>query len=144
MPTAIRRALQARDTGCRFPGCSHDRFVHAHHIQHWAEGGHTSLTNLVTLCSFHHRLVHEGGFSCTHALNGDLVFTTPDGRSILQAPPTPTGNAQAVTEDNTHLGRDISAKTGDTQWEGRRIDYDHVMFTFFANNPRAQAAATTA
>ena len=61
--TAIRRALWARDKGCNFPGCSHTRFVDAHHIKHWAEGGETRVENLVLLCSFHHKLVHVGGYS---------------------------------------------------------------------------------
>ncbi len=59
----LRRALQSRDGDCRFPGCTHERFLHGHHIQHWARGGATELDNLVQLCSYHHRLVHEGGFS---------------------------------------------------------------------------------
>ena len=42
VPPAIRRALQRRDGGCRFPGCSCSRFVDAHHIRHWADGGQTS------------------------------------------------------------------------------------------------------
>ncbi|MCP4766517.1 MAG: DUF222 domain-containing protein, partial [Gammaproteobacteria bacterium] len=50
VPPALRRALQARDAGCRFPGCSHRRFVDAHHIEHWADGGETSIDNLVLLC----------------------------------------------------------------------------------------------
>jgi len=49
--TAIRRALWARDKGCNFPGCSHTRFVDAHHIKHWADGGETSVENMVLLCS---------------------------------------------------------------------------------------------
>jgi len=40
---ALRRALQALNGGCRFPGCSHRRFVDAHHIRHWADGGGTSI-----------------------------------------------------------------------------------------------------
>ena len=51
---------QGRDGGCRFPGCTHDRWLHAHHIRHWANGGATDSENLVTLCGFHHRLVHDG------------------------------------------------------------------------------------
>jgi len=62
---AMQRALRSRDHGCRFPGCTHHRFVDAHHIRHWADGGETSLDNLVLLCRHHHRLVHEGGFGVT-------------------------------------------------------------------------------
>ena len=51
VPPAIRRALRVRDNGCRFPGCDRSRFVYAHHIRHWADGGETALDNLVTLCS---------------------------------------------------------------------------------------------
>jgi hypothetical protein len=62
VPPSLRRALQRRDRGCRFPGCSCTRFVDAHHIHHWADGGETHINNLVLLCRHHHRLVHEGGF----------------------------------------------------------------------------------
>ncbi len=60
---ALSRALRTRDGGCRFPGCGHKRFVDGHHIRHWADGGHTRLSNLVLLCRFHHRQVHEGGIT---------------------------------------------------------------------------------
>ena len=80
--TAIRRALWARDKGCGFPGCSHDRFVDAHHIQHWADGGETSVENLVLLCSTHHKLVHEGGYSIQRDQAGDLFFRRPDGKAV--------------------------------------------------------------
>ena len=63
IPPAIRRALLLRDRGCRFPGCCEFRFVDGHHIQHWCDGGETSLINLVLLCRHHHRLLHQGVFS---------------------------------------------------------------------------------
>ena len=47
IPPAIRRALMLRDGGCRFPGCCKTRFVDAHHIHHWCDGGETSLDNLI-------------------------------------------------------------------------------------------------
>ncbi len=74
IPPSIRRALRLRDDGCRFPGCTRKQFVDAHHIEHWSDGGETSLDNLVQLCRHHHRLVHEGGFSCERAASGEIVF----------------------------------------------------------------------
>lgn len=61
VPPALRRALEVRDRGCRFPGCGL-RFTDAHHVEHWAHGGETKLENLILLCRFHHRLVHEEGW----------------------------------------------------------------------------------
>ncbi len=89
VPPAIQRALRSRDFGCRFPGCTHDRFVDAHHIQHWANGGETSLENLVLLCRRHHCLVHEGGFGVERIADGALRFTRPDGRVITEHPRLP-------------------------------------------------------
>ncbi|MBV8944232.1 MAG: DUF222 domain-containing protein, partial [Solirubrobacterales bacterium] len=85
IPPALRRALRSRDHGCRFPGCTHERFLHAHHIRHWAKGGTTSLENLVQLCSYHHRLVHEGGFRVESAGRGAVRFRRPDGRVVAPA-----------------------------------------------------------
>ena len=49
IPPAIRRFLRHRDQGCRFPGCIQHRYVDAHHIKHWVEGGETSDDNLMLL-----------------------------------------------------------------------------------------------
>ena len=87
----MQRALRSRDGGCRFPGCTCRRFVDAHHIRHWANGGETSLDNLVLLCRRHHRLVHEGGFDVERTADGTLRFTRPDGRVIDEHPRLPTG-----------------------------------------------------
>ena len=62
IPSAIRRALRARDGSCRYPGCSQSRYVDGHHIVHWVDGGETKLNNLVLICGRHHRLVHEFGY----------------------------------------------------------------------------------
>lgn len=75
IPPHIRRALEERDRGCRFPGCA-SRFTEAHHVRHWADGGETSLSNLLLLCRRHHRAVHEGRVRvCTDRAGLALFFT---------------------------------------------------------------------
>jgi hypothetical protein len=74
IPPPMRRALRNRDRGCRFPGCTNTRFVDGHHMKHWADGGETSLDNLVLLCRHHHHLVHEGGFVCEKLAGGEISF----------------------------------------------------------------------
>ncbi|MFO0747737.1 MAG: DUF222 domain-containing protein [Myxococcota bacterium] len=81
VPPAIRRALHVRDRTCRFPGCTNHRWLDAHHIEHWAEGGVTSRDNLLLLCTAHHQLVHEGGFR-VEGTGADVVFLRPDGAPI--------------------------------------------------------------
>ena len=80
--TALRRALYARDRGCTFPGCHRKRYVDGHHLRHWVEGGETSTHNMTLLCTYHHRLLHEGGFSVAREAGGELRFVTADGRTI--------------------------------------------------------------
>ena len=79
---SLKRSLLARDRHCRFPGCTHDRWIDAHHVKHWADGGETSPANLILLCSAHHRLVHEEGFKIEKDFQGEWIFQRPDGRAI--------------------------------------------------------------
>src|SRR5881409_3169473 len=88
IPPALRRALEHRDQGCRFPGC-HSRFVQGHHIRHWAQGGPTTLSNLALLCRWHHRAVHEGGYQVELEADGTLRFWRPDGRLLPEVPMAP-------------------------------------------------------
>ena len=87
VPAAMRRAIVRRDKGCRFPGCTHKRFVDAHHVKHWAHGGETRLENLILLCRRHHRLVHEGQAQvrAEHPARGAVRFHfyTPEGCRIF-------------------------------------------------------------
>ncbi len=84
--SALRRALRVRDDDrCTFPSCTH-RVVDAHHIQHWANGGPTVLSNIVSVCRRHHTLLHEGGFRVELTPAGARFFR-PDGRPVLAAPP---------------------------------------------------------
>jgi hypothetical protein len=82
VPTALKRALLARDRGCTFPGCPRTHYLDAHHIEHWSKGGETSERNLTLLCTQHHRLLHEGRFSIGRDIDGELYFARHDGRVI--------------------------------------------------------------
>jgi hypothetical protein len=90
VPPSLRRALQARDRGCRFPGCPHRRFTDAHHVVHWTKGGETGLDNLALLCRAHHRLVHEGGYEVHLERDGSISFVRPDGSVVDAHPPAGT------------------------------------------------------
>jgi len=79
---ALKRALLARDKCCQYPGCSHSKWLDAHHLRHWADGGETSLENTLLLCSKHHRLLHEGGFSIKRNYRGERYFETSSGRVV--------------------------------------------------------------
>ena len=83
---SLKRALLARDKQCRYPGCSHKKWLDAHHVMHWIEGGETSLANTLLLCSKHHRLLHEGGYGIEKDYKGNWYFRTNTGRTIPQAP----------------------------------------------------------
>ena len=124
-PRQIGRALKRRDGGCRFLGCSCTRFVDAHHIQHWADGGETSMNNLVLLCRKHHRLVHEEGFGLNRGADGAFNFTLPDGTLI---PPGPDqrfrGNFVAQKVKNSEMGEEITSDTPIPNWCEATMDND--------------------
>ena len=123
IPPAIRRALKRRDGGCRFPGCSCTRFVDAHHIHHWADGGETSMENLVLLCRRHHRLVHEEGFGVQAERSGVINFTLPDGKIIPPGPDTRfRGNVVALRYRNKEIGLNITPETLIPKWCGEKMD----------------------
>ncbi len=129
IPPALRRALQARDGGCRFPGCDRTRFTEGHHVRHWADGGETKLANLVTLCGFHHRLVHEGGFGLALTDDGMFVFTRPDGTRIPDsgARPHRCFRGNNLESLNRSAGIAIDARTSRCRWLGERLDYSLVI-----------------
>ena len=114
IPPSIRRALAARDTSCRFPGCT-SRRCDAHHVDHWADGGGTSLDNLVLLCRRHHRAIHEGGFRVTRGGDGALTFLRPDGAPLQAAPAAPIGLPLGLCA--------LTPATGTLpRWDGTRFD----------------------
>jgi hypothetical protein len=83
IPAAIQRAVRARDNDCcTFPGCKNRRFLQCHHVEHWSNGGETSLSNLMLLCTRHHALTHEGGFRIEKDFQDKWYFVRPDGIAV--------------------------------------------------------------
>jgi hypothetical protein len=87
-PKWMQTALLHRDGGCRFPGCGANR-VKFHHIVLWQHGGKTIMSNLICLCPFHHRGVHEGGFRVKLFADGRALFTDRAGMPIPDSAPPP-------------------------------------------------------
>ncbi len=137
IPPALRRALQHRDRGCRFPGCG-VRFGQGHHLHHWAQGGPTTLSNLALLCRRHHRAVHEEGYQVARGPDGALRFSRPDGRPLPEVPLAAVVHGDAVTALRAHhdtLGLRLHARTAIPGWLGERLN---VAWAIDVLHPRAQ------
>jgi hypothetical protein len=112
IPPALRRALEVRDGGCRYPGCG-SRFTDAHHIEHWADGGETRLENLVLLCRRHHRAVHEGRVRVCRGADDAVAFFGPDGRVLYDAPRRAAGSSpRSGAWGGAAVGPEGSGSTG--------------------------------
>ncbi|MCW8985950.1 MAG: HNH endonuclease [Thermoanaerobaculales bacterium] len=121
---ALRRALEARDRGCRFPGCG-VRFTEAHHVKHWADGGETSLRNMVLLCRTHHRAVHEGGVTVCIDANHQVVFFTPRGKALFGAPPARLRPPASKPAAGTHLaGAPRWKRDSDIPWATEALAWE--------------------
>jgi hypothetical protein len=99
VPAGLRRALQARDGGCRFPGCDRPApWCDAHHLIHWADGGPTSLDNLILTCRHHHTLLHHGWQPHGHPAD-TIRLRRPDGTTldITSTPPQPPTHPRAMS-----------------------------------------------
>jgi hypothetical protein len=125
VPASITRALNIRDKTCRVPGCCESRYVDAHHIEHWADGGETSLDNLVSLCRVHHRQLHQGHFTINvekTTTGQQLVFTTRSGRKLPTSffPQFPDVSAEMPADALSHA---VDAKTCIPHWHGEDCDY---------------------
>ena len=135
IPPSMRRALRARDKGCRFPGCTNSRFVDGHHIQHWSDGGETSLDNLVLLCRHHHHLVHEGGFACGKDKNGTITFRDQREQPLDQSPGLSGVAANEDIQewiDREFFEANIDSETCAARWHaGERMDWQSAVSALF-------------
>jgi hypothetical protein len=106
------------------------RVGQGHHIRHWAQGGPTKLTNLLILCRFHHRAVHEEGFQVEGEPDGELRFRWPDGRSMPDVPPPfeVTSDPLGVLGAWRQTARlDLHAHTATPGWLGERLDVGYAI-----------------
>jgi hypothetical protein len=136
IPPALRRALQHRDRTCRFPGC-HVRVGQGHHVRHWAQGGPTTLANLLLLCRRHHRAVHEEGYQVAPGPDGELRFRRPDGRPLPEVPPptaVPADPVETLRTGHNTQGLQVNGRTACPLWLGEPLD---VGWAISVLHPRA-------
>ena len=124
IPPAIRRALDARDPTCVWPGC-HSKFVQGHHLEFWAEGGETKLPNLCNLCSYHHHLVHDGDYRVEMLADGKFRFTHSRGWVIPEVPSPPKPPDKPLTDI------ELEGWEGQPKWGYDPIDLPLVINTMW-------------
>jgi hypothetical protein len=112
-PAWMLRQVRHRDRECRFPGCGARRFTEAHHLRWWRHGGRTDLDNLALICSFHHRLVHEHGWSVKRDAAGELAWRRPDG-TRYRAGPSP-GASLNLADTISIRGATVSLRAGQSR-----------------------------
>ncbi len=131
IPPALRRALEVRDRGCRFPGCGL-RFTDAHHVKHWADGGETRLGNTLLVCRHHHRLLHEGGWRVMWWGPGRAVFVDPRGGEHYdggwEPPAAGSASVEELVEENRRLGVEPDWRTAGARWKRVEDVPDRVWF----------------
>ena len=125
----LRRLLNARDKGCRFPGCCNTRFIDAHHVEHWANGGETKPSNLVSLCRFHHHAVHEDGICIQKLDDGALRFVKKNGTAVDSIVP---GFTQPPGD-----WRQLPAGTSTYRYRGDRMDLGMAIDVLLQQSRRA-------
>jgi hypothetical protein len=134
----LRLALQSRDEGCRFPGCSVPApRTDGHHVRHWIDGRRTDLTNLVSLCRFHHARHHEGKFQVRGDPAGGFTFTAADGKPLVPVLARPAvGGLPALDGDEPTAAR---AQDG-----GASFDYEYAVSALADASVYARTASAPA
>ncbi len=147
VPSPVRRALNLRDQGCRFPSCTTEsRYAEAHHIEHWCNGGETSLENLILICHHHQALLHEGKYRVFVDDDQQLVFVNLLNETIEAALypqfPDQENDAQmplVIEGENRALGLAIDAGTCGTQGLGERMYYIEEVCVLQESDPSFSA-----
>jgi hypothetical protein len=118
--------------------------VDGHHIHHWAEGGETKLSNLVSLCRTHHRAVHEGGITIQRLDDGAWRFVKRSGEALHSSAPGYSrllGDWMQLPAAHAARGIHITADTSVTRWRGERMDNSIAIDLLLANVERARLQA---
>jgi hypothetical protein len=143
----MRRLLQLRDQGCRYPGCTVPAAdTEGHHVVHWVDGGRTDMANLVSLCRFHHHRHHEDAFRIVAAegagtRGGGFRFETADGRPIaVRATGVESGSPAGMVwlREMPHVhAATITATTPAARSAGERFDHDYAIVVLAGNRANA-------
>ncbi len=123
----LKRALRHRDGHCQFPGCNRRAHLQGHHIVHWTANGPTNLENMVLLCHWHHKRLHEGGFSMRRLSDGGFRYFNRYGVEVR--PVQTLGNC--VTGDSAE-SRTLDPYRCD--WDGQRPDYPLIVDTLLQSD----------
>jgi hypothetical protein len=136
----LRRALHIRDDGrCRFIGCNNTQYLHAHHIKPWSQGGRTDMANLILLCGFHHRVLHEHGYQIQVTEPNTVQFLRPDGTRIEDQPPT-RGDPWLDRLTGLHNAPEITPSTTTPGWHGEPLDLGYIVSFLFPSDRSVPAA----
>jgi hypothetical protein len=144
VPRSARRAVHARDRGCRFPGCGERTFIDVHHVRHRARGGGHEISNLVELCWFHHRLVHEGGWTVRFLEHDEVIAITPNGNVISSALDAPARVGGTIEQRNRTVGVAVNEKTIVPRWSGDPLHLGEVVGGLEWLDERGDAASVSA
>lgn len=128
IPRNLVHALRIRDVSCRFPGCTHTHHTDAYHILHWAQGGETNLANHVTLCRYHHTLLHNSEFQLATNNAGDLAFGNNSGQVITQSFFPQIENLEFIADAT------VNETSAVCKWAGEKIDVQMVLDGLFVKN----------
>ena len=109
------------------PRCE-SRRTDLHHIQHWVNGGRTDLDNLISLCPWHHKVVHDRGYTIAARPAAQTSRSTARTAPAAASPPLPAPGGIGETHD-----ADITPDTIIPPWYGERLDLHHAIWACFAN-----------
>jgi hypothetical protein len=132
-------ALTVRDGGrCQFPGCTHTRFLHAHHVRSWLFGGPTDIDNLILVCAFHHGVIHDFGYRIRRPPRR-WEFLRPDGTPIPTVAAPLSGNAESLIEMHTRARLRIDHTTLTPDWDGDHLDPEPILDALLPRRIKAAA-----